>query len=317
MRSISRVVALVSTAVVISATLVGCTSSDACTPAVAGGSAALVSAPGVIGTKPTVDFPTPLVASTSSVAVIDEGNGRVIRTGDYVDFDATVVRGTDIQELTATSYVTGKAQRIHISKDSTLLGQSFLCQRAGSRFALTGTVQDIFGDVTGNALKPTDTVAVVFDVVAAYPGQSTGVPQIAQDGMPAVTSGVDGRPGIAVPNTDAPTELRIETLTKGDGPVITEGQSVVMHYSGVVWGGTVFDSTWEKDSPATLKAQDFITNKGVGVIPGFAKALIGQSVGSRVVAVIPPSEGYPADQWPQSIPTGATLIFVIDILGVQ
>ncbi len=316
-RSISRLVAVVASAAVLSATLVGCAPATACEPTLPEGSAALVTAPGALGTKPTVDFPKPLVSRKSAVAVVQEGNGRLITNGDYVDFDAVVVRGDDQQELTATSYQAGQAERLHVLSGTNVLAEAFLCQRAGSRIALTGTVKEIFGDVTGNALKATDTVAVVFDVVAAYPGKSSGAAQLAQDGMPAVTSDPNGRPGIAVPNTDAPTELRISTLTKGDGAVVAEGQTVVAHYTGVLWGGSVFDSTWDKDRPANLLAQDFTTNNGQGVVPGFAKALIGQSVGSRVLVVIPPSEGYPTGKAPASIPDGSTMIFVIDILGIR
>lgn len=317
MRAISRVVALTASAVVVSASLVGCSSASTCEPTLPTGSASLVSAPGALGTKPAVDFPMPLVSRSAAVAVVNEGNGRVITEGDYVDFDAVVVRGDDKTELTATSYVANETERVHVLTETNVIAEAFLCQRAGSRIALTGTVQEIFGDVTGNALKATDTVAVVFDVVAAYPGQSSGMPQIAQDGMPAVTSDPTGRPGIAVPSIPAPTELRISTLTKGDGAVVAEGQTVVAHYTGVVWGGSVFDSTWESDRPANLVALDFTKNNGNGVVPGFAKALIGQSIGSRVLVVIPPSEGYPAGAAPSSIPEGSTMIFVIDILGTR
>ncbi|MFM2412792.1 MAG: hypothetical protein RLZZ587_1125, partial [Actinomycetota bacterium] len=174
-----------------------------------------------------------------------------------------------------------------------------------------------FGQVNADGLLPTDTVAVVFDVVASYPGHASGSPQLAQDGMPAVTTDPTGRPGIAIPNTVAPTELRISTLTKGDGATIAEGQNVVAHYTGVLWDGTVFDSSWDQDRPADLLAQDFTTNDGAGVVPGFAKALIGQTIGSRVLVVIPPSEGYPSGLAPQSIPDGSTMIFVIDILGTR
>jgi peptidylprolyl isomerase len=135
--------------------------------------------------------------------------------------------------------------------------------------------------------------------------------------MPAVTSAPDGRPGIAVPNTAPPADLRISTLIKGDGDVVSEGQTVVAHYLGVIWGGSVFDSTWENNSPANLVAQSFIDNAGVGVVPGFAAALVGQTVGSRVLVSIPPSEGYPAGQGPPSIPANSTMIFVIDILGTK
>jgi peptidylprolyl isomerase len=69
--------------------------------------------------------------------------------------------------------------------------------------------------------------------------------------------------------------------------------------------------------PADFVAQSYIDNAGVGVVPGFARALIGQTVGSRVLVAIPPSEGYPAGQEPASIPANATMIFVIDILGTK
>lgn len=317
MRSISRVIALASSAVVVSAALAGCTPSDSCTPTIGAGSAATVSAPGALGTKPTVDFPGKLVSENPSVATISEGSGAVVRDGNYVDFDAVVVTGKDKEELTATSYESGNAERLHVATGTNVLSEAFLCQTVGSRFALTGTVEEIFGGVSSATLQPTDTVVVVFDVVNTYLGSSTGTPQIAQDGMPAVTSDPSGRPGIAIPKVAAPSELRIETLTKGDGVTVAEGQTVVAHYSAFIWGGNGFDNTWDQDHPANLVAQDFTANDGVGVIPGFAKALIGQTVGSRVVAVIPPADGYPADQWPSSIPPGSTLVFVIDILGIK
>lgn len=317
MRPIARVIAVAAGAAIFSAALVGCSAVNECELPFPTGSAALVDATSQLGTKPSLDFPLPLVSTEPAVAVVDPGAGRLITPGDYVDFDAVVVRGSDGTELTATSYVSDRTERIHVLEDSGLIAQSLVCQRAGSRIALTGTIGDVFGDVSGNGLNPTDSVVVVFDIAAAFPGQSAGIPQLAQDGMPAVTSDPNGRPGIAIPNIDAPSELRISTLTKGDGTIVAEGDTVVAHYTGLLWDGTIFDSSWDQDRPVNLTASDFTVNDGIGVVPGFAKALIGQSVGSRVLVVIPPSEGYPAGQAPQSIPEGSTMVFVIDILGTR
>jgi len=52
------------------------------------------------------------------------------------------------------------------------------------------------------------------------------------------------------------------------------------------------------------------------LINGFLKAVEGQKIGSQVVAVIPPAEGY-GDTEQGSIPAGSTLVFVIDILGAN
>lgn len=319
-RFASRSVTVALVAALSAVSLVGCASSDdTCTNPLGEGSASQISVTGGFGSSPVVDFPTPFVGRDASVATITPGTGDVIRDGDYVDFEATVYRGADKTVLTATAYgMNGSApQRVPVIEGTNALGDAFLCHRAGERFALTGTTADIFGAVTGNGVKATDSVVVVFDVVGAYPHAANGVPQIAQDGMPAVTATPEGRPGIAVPNTAPPTDLRISTLIMGDGDVVAEGQTVVAHYLGVIWGGSVFDSTWESNRPADLLAQSFVDNAGAGVVPGFAKALIGQTVGSRVLVSIPPSEGYPAGQEPTSIPANATMIFVIDILGTK
>ena len=51
-------------------------------------------------------------------------------------------------------------------------------------------------------------------------------------------------------------------------------------------------------------------------MPGFSRALIDQTVGSRVIAIIPPELGYGEQGSGDSIPPNSTLVFVIDILGV-
>jgi peptidylprolyl isomerase len=84
-----------------------------------------------------------------------------------------------------------------------------------------------------------------------------------------------------------------------------------MHYSGFLWdGATKFDSSWDSGQPVQF---DIVEG---GLIEGFLKAVVGQPVGSQVLAVIPPELGY-GDTGSGIIPPGATLIFVIDILGVS
>jgi peptidylprolyl isomerase len=271
-----RFASLVVVATLGSIALTGCSvAPESCENPLGEGSASLISVEGSVGSAPTVDFPTPFVGRDSSTAVVLEGSGDPITTGDFVDFEATVYRGTDKLVLTATPYgLNGApAQRIPIAAESNTLTDSFLCHRAGERFTLTGTAEDIFGPAAAG-LTPTETVVVVFDVMDVYPPAASGTPQFGLDGMPAVTSAPDGRPGIAVPNIAPPTELRISTLIKGDGPEIAEGDDIVAHYLGVIWGGGVFDSTWEKGRPADLVAQSFIDNGGSGVVPGFAKAVM-------------------------------------------
>ena len=46
------------------------------------------------------------------------------------------------------------------------------------------------------------------------------------------------------------------------------------------------------------------------------KNIVGQTVGSQVMVVIPPEDAY-GDAPQQGIPAGSTLVFVIDILGID
>lgn len=321
-RRVSRAVSIAVSGVVVAVTLVGCSApTGSCVNPLGSGSAEQVVVSGELGAVPIVDFPTPFVGRTASVDTViraDE-SAAMVTDGFYVDFEATVYSGAEQAVLTTTSYGQDGAapQRLAIAAGTNVLNDAFLCQREGERFTLAGTTADIFGDVSGSGINPTDTVVVVFDVMKVYPRAASGAPQFGLDGMPAVTSAPDGRPGIAVPNTAPPAELRISTLIEGNGEEVTEGQTVVAHYLGVIWGGAVFDTTWDSNAPADLVAQSFIDNAGVGVVPGFAAALVGQKIGSRVIVSIPPSEGYPAGQEPTSIPPNSTMIFVIDILGTK
>ena len=86
---------------------------------------------------------------------------------------------------------------------------------------------------------------------------------------------------------------------------------MVVQYTGVIWRtGKVFDSSWSRSEP-------FAFNVGAGqVIKGWDDGLVGQKVGSRVMLVIPPADGYgTAGASEAGIKGTDTLVFVIDILG--
>lgn len=121
-----------------------------------------------------------------------------------------------------------------------------------------------------------------------------------------------GQPTVSNPeNLPNPTELKIVNMVEGKGKEVKAGDEVYVHYSGVIMrDGTVFDSSWQRGKSASFKTDQ--------VIPGFSKALIGQKVGSRVVALVPPKDGYGAE-WlaSQGYKEDDVMVFVVDILGVN
>ncbi len=122
----------------------------------------------------------------------------------------------------------------------------------------------------------------------------------------------NGAPKIFMPKADAPKDLIVQPLIVGDGPTVEAGQTVEVKYTGAIWDtGKVFDSSWKRGASAQFPI-------GVGsVIAGWDEGLVGQTVGSQVLLVIPPDKGYGASGQPSAGIKGTdTLVFVVDILGV-
>lgn len=305
--------------------LVACSTpgaAGACTPVVpTGESAGYVEATGAFGSQPEVEFPTPLQTDGAQQAVIDAGDGDPIARGQIVDFQVSLFNGENGELITASAYGDEEAPlRRTAGAELDLLAEAVQCAQVGSRIAVTGTIADVFGADTLDpslGLGNDDAIVMVLDVQAAYLGRATGIPQLGASGIPAVVTTPDGIPGVTIPNEEPPTELRSHTLVLGQGPAIEEGDRAVVHYTGLLWSTrTVFDSSWDRGAPATLTITSF-DNDPNGVVSGLAEGLVGRTVGSQVIVVIPPELGYPTGQAPATIPDGSTMVFVVDILGIE
>jgi FKBP-type peptidyl-prolyl cis-trans isomerase len=175
---------------------------------------------------------------------------------------------------------------------------------------------DAFGS-TGNSaigVGDNDTVVFVVDMLKSFSNTAGVTGAQTSDGggaLPTVKAGAAGKgPTITIPNTAAPKTLQVKTLIKGTGPVVKKGQYIVVQYTGVNYRTKkVFDSSWSRSEP-------FATEIGEGqVIPGWDTGLVGQTVGSRVLLVIPPKEGYgTAGSSSAGIKGTDTLVFAVDII---
>jgi peptidylprolyl isomerase len=321
---VRKVPALIATAGLVLATLTACSSGSAdagCTAPVSSGDASkLVSVTGDFGSAPTVDFPTPLKTTTTQRSEIIDGSGPGLVEGQKVQVDLSVFNATTGEAIEESTY-DGTSMASFVLNDQTLTGltDGLLCAQVGSRVAVVASAADTFGPTGGNeamGVAADDSLVFVLDVVKSYLTRADGADQLPVAGLPAVVLAEDGTPGITIPSAEPPTELKVGVLKKGDGETVTDGSTVTVHYTGVIWDTKeVFDSSWAAGAPAAFVAADGSTTEG-GVIPGFANALIGQTVGSQIVAVLPPDQAY-GDQATDTIPAGSTLVFVVDILGVD
>jgi peptidylprolyl isomerase len=123
-----------------------------------------------------------------------------------------------------------------------------------------------------------------------------------------------GKPAtITVPKgAKAPTKTVVQPLIEGGGGVVKKGQTVRVAYTGALWkDGSVFDSSASRPEQPYF---DFPIGGGQ-VIKGWDEGLQGQKVGSRVLLVIPPADGYGTAGSPPKISGTDTLVFVVDILA--
>jgi len=120
-------------------------------------------------------------------------------------------------------------------------------------------------------------------------------------------------PEVTFPKGEAPSgDLEVATRIEGSGRKVSEGDLVVADYVGYTWSpeGTsaVIGSSYQGGVPASFPTWS--------LVPGLKKALVGAKVGSRVVAVIPPKEGY-GDKGSARLQIGGedSLVYVLDVVA--
>lgn len=266
---------------------------------------------------PVVDFGAPLTANTVETKVITEGTGPKIYGDQLVDIEYAGYNGGAGGKAFQTSKFDGTdfAHQFLAAGGTPDFCGALAGVREGSRVAVLFPAKLAHGGqgIADLGVKPTDSILFIFDILKVFLPKALGDEKALPIGFPAVNvvRAANGVPGITIPKSAAPTELSIATLIQGRGEEVKIGQTVTMQYSGFLWDGhTKFDSSWDKGEPVQFQMAEG------GLIPGFLKAVVGQKVGSQVVAVIPPAEGYGAQEQ-SGIPANSTLVFVIDILGAN
>lgn len=265
---------------------------------------------------PTLTFnPKPLSVKATTTKVLTPGKGAKLTKANAITFNYVLVNGKDGKQVESSF---GKQTAgMDLSSASLLPGLSkgLAGQKVGSRLLVAIPPADAFGS-QGNAqagFGPTDTVVFLIDLVSASTPlpTATGVAVPPKAGLPTVT--VDGAKAaqVTVPKTAPPATLVVQLLIKGAGPVVQAGQNIKVNYTGVLWkDGKKFDASADHGS-------SFDTQVGAGkVITGWDKGLVGQTVGSRVLLVVPPADGYGAKGSPPLIGPKDTLVFVVDILAI-
>lgn len=103
--------------------------------------------------------------------------------------------------------------------------------------------------------------------------------------------------------------LQYEVISNGTGPKPLAEDTVVVHYTGTLIDGKVFDSSVERGEPATFPVN--------GVIPGWTEALMLMNEGSKWKLYIPSELAYGPNQRSEDIKANSVLVFEVELVDVK
>ena len=262
---------------------------------------AAVKVDGPFGSAPTITLTQPFTVSTTVARVVAPGTGEDLKKGQALQINYVAVNGKDgsaVDNNYTTKpdvFVLGEADLMAAIND-VLVGQ-----KVGVR-ALVAVV-----DTTNQT-----TTVLSMDVISAKTilSRAEGTTVAPVGGLPAVTLASNGAPSVTLPAATKPATLVAQDLITGAGQAVQSGQTITVHYTGWTWDGNKFDSSWDNGST-------YSTTIGSGQFPkGWETGLIGKAVGSQVLLVVPPDQGY-GTTTNGPIPGGSTLVFVVDILNAS
>lgn len=265
------------------------------------------------GEKPTLSKGSGNPPKELKTKVLSQGDGPEVKNGEAVqvnylgqswDSDKPFDNSFDREPFDLTL----GAGMVIQGWDKGLAGK-----KVGSRVQLVIPPDLGYGAQGQGDIKPNSTLVFVVDILKAtrIPASAKGT-EVPQDdsGLPKVGTNTDGKaPKVTIPSRSTPpSKLVSQYVLESEGEVVKATDSVIVHYVGLVWkDGKTFDSTYTTGRTQTFPLAQ-VTLKGL------KNGLVGKKIGSRVLLVVPPDQGF-GDQAQQTIPAKSTLVFAVDLLA--
>ena len=275
-----------------------------------------VTVAGAFGTTPVVKIPKLDANNKLAVKTVIPGTGSTVTKADAMaaNFVLYFWNGTSsaLKANTFTQNPTVIGGTMLPGLETALIGQ-----KVGSRVLAVIPPAEGYGTAGNSQLGITGSTTLVFviDVIKSYADTASASGTQESNGggsLPTVAARTGNAPTITVPASNPPSALVTRTLIKGSGPKVAKGQFIIAQYAGYIWRTKkVFDSSWTSGSPFGF----VLDASPEQVISGWDSGLAGQTVGSRVMLVIPPKDAYGSTGASQAGITGKdTLVFVVDII---
>ena len=256
---------------------------------------------------PKVTFKAPFTIDQTRVKVLVEGKGAPALADGWVEVHYHGVNGR-----------TGKVFDESFSRKASVVfpltgvipgfTKGLTDQRAGSRVLIGIPGSDGYDAAGGSAdagIEVGDTLLFVVDIVSVSLNAPSGKAVQPPAGLPTVSTGT-GKPTVTIPpDAKPPSKMVVQTLIQGTGRKVAQDDTIVVHYLTVSWKtGQVVEEKFASPDSGNL----------ADTIPGWKKGLVGKRVGSRVLLVLPPADGYPKGSNNPPIEAGDTVVYVVDLL---
>lgn len=156
--------------------------------------------------------------------------------------------------------------------------------------------------------------ALLLSVCAGFAFSQTRKPVVRRKKTTVVKKVVQPKRVVITPKSPAVTTasgLTYVITQNGSGAQLKAGDTVTVHYTGLLTSGVKFDSSLDRGEPFSFPL-------GAGrVIKGWDEGVQKLRVGDRATFFIPPALGYGAKGAGGVIPPDATLIFIIEVVGAN
>ncbi len=268
--------------------------------------------------KPKVSVDEDFKATKTTSKVLTTGSGPALAEGDAVKVNYVAINGRTGKEFD-NSFTSDKPLTLTLADTSVLPGfvKGLKGKKVGSRVLVAIPPKDGFGqDQAELGMKKDDTMVFLFDIIAKVPTIATGKAKALPKGLPKLELDDKKQPSkfTKTSKTDAKkTKASADVVIEGTGPALELDQTISVQYIGQIYpSGKVFDSSWARNSPASIQFAE-----GQGLIECWLDQLAGKKVGSRVVLVCPADVAYGKEGSGEDIKGGDTLIFSIDLLDAS
>lgn len=275
-------------------------------------------ATGGYGKAPKLTFKHPWAIDKTQSKVLKKGNGAPVTADATVGVNYSGWDGRTGKEFDSSFDKQFKHQQttyFPLAQVVPGFKKGLQGHHVGDRVLIAMTGKDGYDSSGGDAqagIKVGDSLVFVVDIESATLPSATGVTVKPKAGLPTVTM-TSGAPKVTIPSTPAPTKTTVQPLIKGTGAKVAANDLVTTRSITVLWnGGKVVDNSWKT---VFAPQQDPSTGQVTPTrLTAMQQAMVGQTVGSRLLIVFPPGKAYPNGDKGQGITKNDTVVMVVDIL---